>query len=132
MKPTLLLLCLALVSCATGPAGSPNPRGEVVYRYVNTLDFGKDNTLDAVSVTGFDETGVKEATCLEVKIAGSSLILRDPYEGADGPMYNPAVELKPDGALLVRWEQMGEIVCRAEVVAGSDGKLIERRRTKTS
>ena len=127
-----LLLALALASCATTPATPSHPGGNVVYRYVNTLDVGKDNTLDPVSVTGYDESGVKEATCLEVKVGSSSLMLRDPYDGsAGGAMYNPGVELAPGGALLVRWEQIGEVRCRAEIVAGSDGKLTERQRVTT-
>jgi hypothetical protein len=123
---SLPFLALALASCASVSPAPAQPRGKVVYRYVNTLDVGKNNTLDAVSVTGYDESGVKEATCLVVKIGGSSLDIRDP--GGGGAMYNPAVELKPDGALSVSWEQIGEAHCRADIVAGSDGKLTEPKR----
>ena len=125
---TLLLPLFALVSCtAVTPGGSG---GAPVYRYVNTLDFGNDNTLDQVTDTGYDDHQVREATRLVVTVGSASMTLRDPYDGTTGgAMYNPGVELMSDGALVVKWEQIGEVHCRAEIVAGPDGQLVERKRT---
>lgn len=126
-----LLLSLALVSCTTvTPTGSG--KGKEVYRYVNTLDFGKNNTFDQVTVIGYDDGQMQEATRLDVTIGSATLTLRDPYDGSiGGAMYSPAVDLMPDGALAVKWEQIGEVHCRAEIIAGPDGKLVERKRTRS-
>lgn len=128
MKP-LLASVLALVSCTTVTPGGSG-RGEVVYRYVNTLDFGNNNTLDQVAVTGYCDTGLREATRLDVTVGSAGMTLRDPYDGsAGGAMYNPGVELTADGALAVNWEEIGDVHCRAEITAGPDGRLVERKRT---
>lgn len=128
MKLPSVLLALALVSCATLPATSS--RGKECYRYVNTLDFGKNNTLDPVSVIGYDESGELEATRFDVTVGTAGISLHDFYNGtAAGAMYNPAVELKPDGALIVSWGRIGEEKCRVEIVADATGKLVERKRT---
>lgn len=123
----LVLLPLLLASCAT----SPTKGGKVTYRYVNSLDFENNNTLDAVTVTGYDESNNGEATRLDVTIGDSRLSLRDPYgdSQAGGYMYNPAVTLAPDGALVVTWSQIGEVECRAEITAGAQGHLVERKRS---
>lgn len=127
MKHLLVLpVVLLLAACAGTSSGGG---GEVRYRYVNTLDFGKDNTLDTVTVTGTDEQDLKEATRLDVKIGDQAITLRDLYEGKAGAMYNPGVQLAADGALLVRWTQMGETACEVEIVSGPGGKLVERKRT---
>jgi hypothetical protein len=126
MKP-LLLFPFALVSCG---GLSPAPSGEIRYRYVNTLDFGNDNTLDPVTVTGRDERDQREATRLDVTIGSATLTLRDPYDGSTGgAMYNPAVSLAKDGALIVEWSRIGEGKCRSEIVASPDGALTERKRS---
>lgn len=130
MKLLLLLVPLAMVSCATTtPTASP---GKECYRYVNTLDFGKNNTLDPVRVIGYDENGELEATRLDVTVGTASISLHDFYNGtAAGAMYNPAVDLKSDGALVVSWGRIGEEKCRAEIVADAAGNLVERKRTVT-
>ncbi|GAA5130278.1 hypothetical protein JIN84_04480 [Luteolibacter yonseiensis] len=123
----LLVLPLLLVSCAAIPGGG----GKVTYRYVNSLDFGNDNTLDAVTVTGYDEQNNGEATRLDLTVGGSRLTLRDPYGDGNGGgyMYNPAVGLGSDGALVITWSRIGEVLCRAEITSGPQGQLIERKRS---
>lgn len=88
-----LLLSLALVSCSTvTPASTGN--GKEVYRYVNTLDFENNNSLDQVTVIGYDDGNMGEATRLDVTIGSAILTLRDPYDGtAGGAMYNPGVAI---------------------------------------
>ncbi|MES2660397.1 MAG: hypothetical protein V4689_17365 [Verrucomicrobiota bacterium] len=121
-----LLLSLTLVSCGTVPSGG---NGKEVYRYVNTLDFGNDNTLDQVTVIGYDDNHMREATRLDVTVGSSKITLRDPYDGTSGgAMYNPGVDLMTDGALVVKWAEIGEVHCRAEIIAGPGGKLVERKR----
>lgn len=123
----LLLLPLLLVSCATTPGAG----GKVTYRYVNSLDFGNNNTLDAVAVTGYDEQNNGEATRLDVTIGDAHLALRDPYGDGNGGgyMYNPAVSLGSDGALVITWSRIGEVLCRAEVTSDPQGRLVERKRS---
>ena len=123
----LLLIPILLASCATTPSGG----GKVTYRYVNSLDFGKNNTLDAITVTGYDEQNNGEATRLDVTVGDSHLTLRDPYGGSAGGgyMYNPAVSLASNGDLIVTWSQIGEIDCRAEITATAQGQIIEKQRS---
>ncbi len=128
MKRSICLLPLAFASCATVTPGASG--GKECYRYVNTLDFANDNSLDPVTVIGYDESGQKEATRLDVTVGTATLSLHDPYDGsAGGAMYHPAVKLKSDGALVVTWEQIGEVKCRSEIVADASGKLVERSRS---
>jgi hypothetical protein len=123
----LLLLPFLLVSCATAPRTS----GKVTYRYVNSLDFGNDNTLDAIAVTGYDEQNNGEATRLDVTIGDSHLTLRDPYGDGNGGgyMYNPAVSLGSDGTLVITWSQIGEVFCRSEITSDPQGRLVEWKRS---
>ncbi len=124
-----LLPALAIVSCAPVSPVPNSASGMVVYRYVNTLDFGNNNSMDAIAVTGYDDRAQKEATRLDVSVGAATISLRDPYDGTDGgAMYNPSVELTKDGALAVSWEQIGEVHCRSEIVAGEFDKLVERKR----
>jgi len=125
MKFLLFPAFSGITACADLSGGG----GDVCYRYVNSLDFGKNNTLDPVAVTGHDEQGVKEATRLDVKIGEQTIALRDMYEGKAGAMYHPRVELAGDGALVVSWSQIGETGCTVEIAADAGGKLIERKRT---
>lgn len=122
----LFLLPFLFVSCAT----TASTGGKVTYRYVNSLDFGNNNTLDPVTVTGYDEQNNGEATRLDISVGDARLTLRDPYgeSQSSGYMYNPAVALGPDGALIITWSQMGETDCRAEISANAQGQLIERKR----
>lgn len=126
-----LLLPLFLAECAPKP---PPPvfqaNGPVVYQYQNTADVGHDNSLDKISVIGYDERGIKEASRLDVTVGDLLIRLRDPYDGTPGgAMYNPSVSLKEDGTLVIRWEQIGETACSVELGVDSSGRLIERRRS---
>jgi len=128
MKKTFLLLpaFFGIAACGNLSGGGDS---NVCYRYANSLDFGKNNALDAVTVTGRDDQGVKEATRLDVKIGEATITLRDMYEGKPGAMYNPRVDLSADGALVVGWSQMGESDCTVEITSDAGGKLYERKRT---
>lgn len=131
--PLLLSLSLLLASCATSSTSSPtsSAKGIEKYRYVNTLDFGKDNTLDAIKVIGYDEANVGEVTRLDVSVGNASISLKD-TEGEGNAMYNPSVGVEPDGALVVNWGQIGDTTCRSEIVANTSGKLVERKRSQTT
>lgn len=126
----LLLLSLALVSCATPSTtnSGSSASGKEVYRYVNTLDFGKNGTLDKIQVIGYDESNIKEATRLDVSVGEASLSLKD-GDGNQNAMYNPSVGVEPDGALVINWGQVGDTTCRSEIVADASGKLVERKRS---
>ena len=84
---SIIVLSSLLVSCAPH---SPAPKGAIRYRYENTLDLRADNTLNRVSVLGYDDTNLGEATRLVISAGGAPLTLRNQID-VNGAMYNPCL-----------------------------------------
>ncbi len=125
MKSLLFALPLLFVSCAATPSQPSAPAaaaGAVKYRYENSLDLRNDNTLNHVTVTGYDEKSLGEATRLDVSAGGAVLSLRNKSD-AGGAMYNPKVELSKQGTLLVSWGEIDDGFGKAELAADAAGNL---------
>ena len=105
-----LVLAALLVSCASSPVSAP--QGEVRYRYENSLDLRRDNTLNHVVVVGYDSSNMKETTSLVVSAGGAPITLKNMLD-PNGAMYAPSVDLTKDGNLSIRW---GVIDDRSETV----------------
>jgi hypothetical protein len=112
-------LALLLVSCATRP---PQPKEVVRYRYENTLDLRRDNTLNHVVVVGYDDSNMGEATRLVVSAGGKPLTLQNRRD-RNGAMYVPSVELTKKGTLAVRWGEIDDCYETVELAADPAGNL---------
>ena len=123
---SLIVLCSLLVSCAPH---SPAPKGAIRYRYENTLDLRADNTLNRVSVVGYDDANLGEATRLVVSAGGAPLTLRNQID-VNGAMYHPAVELTKKGNLLIRWGVIDDGAEQVELAADPAGNLTVVKRTQ--
>lgn len=122
----LVAVCLLLASCASHPTGQ---KGIVRYRYENTLDLRADNTLNHVTVVGYDDSNLGEATRLVVSAGGASLILRNQVD-VNGVMYNPAVELTKKGNLIIHWGVIDDCAEEVELAADPAGNLTVVKRTQ--
>jgi len=123
---SIIVLCSLLASCAPH---SPAPKGAIRYRYENTLDLRADNTLNRVSVVGYDDSNLGEATRLVVSAGGAPLTLRNQID-VNGAMYHPAVELTKKGNLVIRWGVIDDCAEQVEVAADPAGNLTVVKRTQ--
>ena len=124
--PATLFLGALLASCAAPPQAAPH--GVVRYRYENSLDLRRDNTLNHVVVVGYDDSNIREATRLVVSAGGAPLTLANQLD-VNGAMYAPAVELTKSGTLLVSWGAIDDRSESAELAADDSGGLTVIRRT---
>lgn len=123
---SIIIICAFLVSCAPH---SPVPSGNVRYRYENMLDLRADNTLNHVTVVGYDDSRLGEATRLVVSAGGAPLTLRNQID-VNGAMYNPSVELTKTGNLLLRWGVIDDCAESVELTADAKGNLAILKRTQ--
>ena len=121
-----MFLSALLASCATPP--SLAPLESVRYRYENSVDLRRDNTLNHVVVVGYDDSTIREATRLVVSAGGPPLTLKNELD-VNGAMYAPAVTLTKSGTLIVSWGAIGDRSESAELAADASGGLTVIRRT---
>ena len=116
---SVAFLGVILTSCAQQEPAQKRP---VSYRYENTLDLRADNTLNRVTVLGYEDPIVHEATSLTVNAGGAPLILRNQVD-VNGAMYNPSVELTKKGNLVIRWGVIDDGSETVELAADPVGHL---------